>query len=86
MRLIISRLGPNLCAHYAATGEIVLNDFAALFTNPWLLRQYPHTMLGAVVLGLAAAAPAQLAIDSTGLMPLGSDHVQAAGSLAQKFT
>jgi cytochrome d ubiquinol oxidase subunit I len=35
------RLGPN--------GEIILNNFAALFTNPWLFWQYAHNMIGSVV-------------------------------------
>ncbi len=30
-------------------GEILLNSFWALLTNPWLLWQYLHTMIGAVV-------------------------------------
>ncbi|MCK6460058.1 MAG: cytochrome ubiquinol oxidase subunit I [Planctomycetes bacterium] len=30
-------------------GEIVLTSFTALLTNPWLILQYSHTMLGAVV-------------------------------------
>ena len=30
-------------------GEIVLTSFTALLTNPWLVWQYLHTMIGAVV-------------------------------------
>lgn len=37
-------------------GRLVLNDFAALFTNPWLLWQYPHTMLGSVATGAIVVA------------------------------
>ena len=33
----------------AAGGTIELTSFGALFANRWLLWQYPHTMLGAVV-------------------------------------
>jgi cytochrome d ubiquinol oxidase subunit I len=32
-----------------AEGRVHLTSFSALFTNPWLLWQYLHTMLGAVV-------------------------------------
>lgn len=33
----------------SAEGEILLNSFWALLTNPWLLWQYTHTMIGSVV-------------------------------------
>jgi cytochrome d ubiquinol oxidase subunit I len=35
--------------HEVRDGEIVLTSFTALLTNPWLVLQYAHTMLGAVV-------------------------------------
>src|ERR1700684_3249422 len=37
-------------------GEIQLSSFWALFSNPWLFWQYPHTMTGAVVTGSFAIA------------------------------
>jgi cytochrome d ubiquinol oxidase subunit I len=42
------RIGPG--------GEILLADFSALFTNPWLFWQYLHNMIGAVVTGSFAMA------------------------------
>jgi cytochrome d ubiquinol oxidase subunit I len=40
----------------AADGTLVLNDLWALFTNPWGLWQYAHTMLGAVITGAFVVA------------------------------
>jgi cytochrome d ubiquinol oxidase subunit I len=37
-------------------GAIVLEDFAALLTNPWLVWQYAHTMLGSVMTASAVMA------------------------------
>lgn len=37
-------------------GVIRLASFAALFTNPWLLPQYAHTMIGAVLTGAGVVA------------------------------
>jgi cytochrome d ubiquinol oxidase subunit I len=37
-------------------GEIQLSSFWALFSNPWLFWQYPHTMTGAAVTGSFAMA------------------------------
>ena len=34
-----------------AAGNLQLDSFSQLLTNPWLMWQYPHTMLGAVVTG-----------------------------------
>jgi len=31
------------------SGEIVLRSFSALLLNPWILWQYPHTIIGSVV-------------------------------------
>lgn len=37
--------------HVGPAGEVVLDSFWALFTNPWFSWQYMHTMLGSVVTG-----------------------------------
>jgi cytochrome d ubiquinol oxidase subunit I len=39
-----------------ANGNLALNSFWSLMTNPWLLWQYLHTMTGAVVTGSFAMA------------------------------
>ncbi len=52
------RLGPE--------GEIILSSWWALVTNPWLLWQYTHTMIGAVVTGsfvMAAIGAYYLLVD-----------------------
>jgi len=40
----------------AADGTLRLDDLSALFTNPWGLWQYAHTMLGAVITGAFVVA------------------------------
>ncbi len=49
-----------------AQGRLVVDSLGALLGNPWLLWQYPHTMLGAVVTGsftMAAVGAYYLLVD-----------------------